>query len=180
MGRAGGKIMQLQFAEMVKEARKKVGLSQAKLGEKIGVWNTYVGQIEKGEKVPSDEKVVKLAEVLELNTDKVLLVAYQSRADSVKAKDLFFKMESALSDPVLQRLLSTGKPLDPGVLEALGDTDICEALRKEEWRRMFALCYKVGKNRDIPGLVALVSAMNDQQWSAMMNIIQAMGLELPD
>ena len=56
MGRAGGKIMQLQFAGMVKEA-KKVGLSQAKLGKKIGVWNTYVGQIEKGEKVPSDEKV---------------------------------------------------------------------------------------------------------------------------
>ena len=37
MGRESGKAMQLQFAEMVKEARKKVGLSQAKLGEKIGV-----------------------------------------------------------------------------------------------------------------------------------------------
>ncbi len=75
-----------------------------------------MGQIEKGEKVPSDEKVVKLAEVLNLNTDQVLLVAYKSRADSNEAKDLFFKMEIALADPVLQRLLSAREGLDQGVL----------------------------------------------------------------
>ena len=64
----------MQFAEIVKEARLQARLSQRGLAEQLttaqkpdGVWATYVGQIEKGDKVPSDEVCIKLAEVLQLD-----------------------------------------------------------------------------------------------------------------
>ena len=52
----------MQFAEILKEARLQARLSQRGLAEQLttaqkpeGVWATYVGQIEKGDKVPCDE-----------------------------------------------------------------------------------------------------------------------------
>ena len=85
----------MKFAELIREARKKVGLSQGGLAQQMrtakrpeGVWPTYVGQIEKGEKVPSEEMCVRLAKVLELDTTEILLAAYEARADSEEARDL--------------------------------------------------------------------------------------------
>ena len=75
----------MQFAEMIKGARLQTRLSQRGLAEQLitaqkpeGVWATYIGQIEKGEKVPSDEVCIKLAEVLELDSSEVLLAAYEA------------------------------------------------------------------------------------------------------
>jgi transcriptional regulator with XRE-family HTH domain len=77
------KIREMQFAEMIKKARKQADLSQRGLAKLLisskkpdGVWATYVGQIEKGEKIPSDDVCIKLAEVLHLDSDMVLLAAY--------------------------------------------------------------------------------------------------------
>jgi transcriptional regulator with XRE-family HTH domain len=185
MNRGGKKNGQNNFANMVSEARRKRRLSQRHLGEQIqtakrpnGVWNTYVGQIEKGEKVPSDEVVLKLAEVLELNPSEVLLAAYEARAESDEASALFRQMEMVLTDPIVQRLLAVDEPLDPGVLEALGDENIRGALKEEKWCRVFARIYQNRKKRDIQGLLDLVSAMNDKQWTAMMNILETMDIEV--
>ena len=120
----------MQFAEIVKEARLQARLSQRGLAEQLttaqkpeGVWATYVGQIEKGDKVPSDEVCIKLAEVLELDPDVVLLAAYQAKASSQEGRDLFAKMARSLTDPVVNQLLASEEPLAPSVLEALADAD---------------------------------------------------------
>ena len=69
----------MPFSDMIKDARLNARISQRALAEQLkttqkpeGVWAPYVGQIEKGEKVPSDEVCVKLAEVLKLDTTRVL------------------------------------------------------------------------------------------------------------
>ena len=172
------------FADMIREARKG-RFSQRELGEQIltakrpnGVWNTYVGQIEKGEKIPSDEIVLKLAEVLDLDPEWVLLAAYEARADSEEARTMFQKMEHFLTDPVLQRLLEAEEPLEPGILEALSDDSIRGALREKTWRDLFVRCYRLRKKRAIPDLLALVVAMSDKQWMAMMNILETMDIEV--
>jgi len=177
----------MKFADMIKEARKEARLSQGALAQRMrtakkpeGVWPTYVGQIEKGEKVPSEEMCVRLAEVLELDPTEVLLAAYEARVDSDQARDLFHKMRRALTDPIIQRLLSTKDPLDPGLMQALADPEIREALSQEVWRRTFARSYRVRKKRDISGLLTLIEAMNDKQWTGLMNILEGMGLELPE
>jgi transcriptional regulator with XRE-family HTH domain len=142
------------------------------------VWNTYVGQIEKGEKVPSDEVVLKLAEVLELNSDEVLVAACVARAESDEARALFKKMEGVLTDPVVERLLAADEPLDPGILDALADENIRGALKEEMWSTVFARCYQNRKKRDILGLLVLAEAMSDKQWTAMMNILETMDIEV--
>ena len=120
----------MQFAEIVNEARLQARLSQRGLAEQLttaqkpdGVWATYVGQIEKGDKVPSDEVCITLAEVLELDPDVVLLAAYQAKASSQEGRDLFAKMARSLTDPVVNQLLASEEPLAPSVLEALADAD---------------------------------------------------------
>ncbi len=169
----------MAFAEIIKKARKRLRLSQASLGGEIGVWNTYVGQIEKGEKVPSDEVVIKLGKVLDLNLNELLLSAYKAKADSAEAQSLFTQMETALNDPVLQQIVSSTNPIHPGVLAALSDENIRAALTQETWRESFSRCYRINsrKKRNIQALLALVEAMNDKQYSAMMNLLEAMELE---
>ena len=127
----------MQFAEIVKEARLQARLSQRGLAEQLttaqkpeGVWATYVGQIEKGDKVPSDEVCIKLAEVLELDPDVVLLAAYQAKASSQEGRDLFAKMARSLTDPVVNQLLASEEPLAPSVLEALADADYAIPARR--------------------------------------------------
>ena len=185
MNRGSKRDDQKHFAKMIREARRKERFSQRQLGEQIltaknpnGVWNTYVGQIEKGEKVPSDDVVLKLAEVLELDPSQVLLAAYEARADSDEARELFKSMEKVLTDPVVQRLLAENASLDPSILEALTDENIRSALKEKAWSAMFARCYQVRKKRDIPSLLALVEAMSDKQWTAMMNILETMDIEV--
>jgi len=55
----------MRFGEIIKRARTG-NFSQLALGKHIGVWGTYIGQIEKGERIPSDERCQLLAKALEL------------------------------------------------------------------------------------------------------------------
>ncbi len=90
------------------KARKQADLSQRELAKLIisskkpdGVWAKYVGQIEKGEKIPSDDVCTKLAKVLHLNSGMVLLAAYQAKAGSKEGRNLFMKMAQLMDDPVV-------------------------------------------------------------------------------
>ncbi len=177
----------MQFAEMVKEARLQARLSQRGLAEQLvtaqkpdGVWATYIGQIEKGDKVPSDEVCIKLAEVLELDSSVVLLAAYQAKAGSEQGRELFAKMARSLTDPVVSKLLASEEPLDPAILEALVDSDTRSLLGDQSWLDAIARARKTQKKRDVLGMLALVEAMDDKQWSVIMGMIETMGLELPD
>ena len=128
------------FAEIVKEARLKAGFSQRGLAEKLvtaqkpdGVWSTYIGQIEKGDKVPSDEVCIKLSEVLQLDSDEVLLAAYEAKVGSELGRALFGKMIRSLRDPVVSHLLASKEPLDPMLLEALADPETRSLLEDQPW-----------------------------------------------
>ena len=178
----------MSFSDMIKDARLAARISQRALAEQLkttqkpdGVWATYVGQIEKGEKVPSDEVCVKLAQVLKLDTTRVLLAAYEARAaDSpAPARALFSLMERALTDALINQLLEADAPFDSKVLDALSRSDITAGLSDPHWVDVFERCYRVGKKRNVPGLIKLVEAMNDKQWNGLMAMLESMGLE-PD
>lgn len=173
----------LAFADLLREARTRKRLSQRELGEQVGIWNTYIGQIEKGEKVPSDEICKKFAEVLELDLTQVLLAAYEARTEltgSDEAIALFKRMKLVLSDPVVQRLLDADEPIDSEVLAALANADIRRLLAEEVWRERMARCYRIRSKRNILALLALVESMTDKQWKAMVNMLDAMGLEMSE
>lgn len=181
---------EMRFADLIRDARTKKRLSQRQLGEQIltpgrpkGVWNTYIGQIEKGDKVPSDEICKKFAEVLELDLTQVLLAAYEARVEltgSDEAIGLFKKMRLVLNDPVVQRLLDAEDSIDPQILEALTSADIRKILAEESWRELLTRCYRLRSKRNILALMVLVESMTDKQWRGVVSMLDAMGLEIAE
>ncbi|MCX7748842.1 MAG: helix-turn-helix domain-containing protein [Clostridia bacterium] len=69
-----------QLGNRIREERQRLGLTQEKFAEEIGVSDSYIGQIERGERSLSLETLVKLANRLGVTVDYLLL-------DLVKVKD---------------------------------------------------------------------------------------------
>lgn len=57
------------FPQRLKRLRKDKGLSQAELGERVGVNYLQIGRYERGQSMPSGESLWKLADALETTTD---------------------------------------------------------------------------------------------------------------
>ena len=56
----------------IEARRKKLGLSQAELGQRVGVGQTAVCRWENGAAQPSLENLVKLSQILEMPLDDLL------------------------------------------------------------------------------------------------------------
>ena len=60
------------FGVAVREERKKLGISQEKFGELVGVHRTYVGMIERGEKNITLSNIVKVSRALGMTASELL------------------------------------------------------------------------------------------------------------
>ncbi|MBO5439798.1 MAG: helix-turn-helix transcriptional regulator [Clostridia bacterium] len=60
------------LGKRIKEARKKLKLTQEKLSEKANISNVYLGEIERGEKTPSIPVLIDLIEALDVSADYLL------------------------------------------------------------------------------------------------------------
>jgi transcriptional regulator with XRE-family HTH domain len=69
------------FGEVLRELRKKRGLSQEELAFKSGYHATYVGQLERGKKSPSLRAIMSLATSLDISASEFL-----SRLESLLPK----------------------------------------------------------------------------------------------
>ncbi len=61
-----------RLGEKIKKERLINKLTQAKLAEKVGISPTFLGQTERGEKIPSLETVVNIAVTLNVTIDGLL------------------------------------------------------------------------------------------------------------
>ena len=165
------------FSDQIGHARRRLGLSQRQLGAQIrtprrpnGVWNTYVGQIEKGEKVPSDEVVLKLAEVLQLDGGEVLLAAYRARTESAEVQTLFAQVESALHQQIMHsRDLGGRNPADG---TAVFWTD-------EAWVERLADVLDSRGTAELGRLLSAVVGMNERQWGATVQALETISVAGP-
>lgn len=57
------------FGKTIKEARKKIGYTQAMLAEEIGISSNFIGDIERGLKLPSLNNLILLSNALKLSLD---------------------------------------------------------------------------------------------------------------
>ncbi len=62
----------IKFGQMVRDQRKKLGLSQEKLAELADVHRTYVGMIERGEKNITLLNIEKFAKALKIPAKQLL------------------------------------------------------------------------------------------------------------
>lgn len=70
------------MGDRIKEARKKCKLTQDQLAEKLDVSLEFVGQIERGQKLPGMQVFIKLIEALNVSADYLL-------RDSISTGQLF-------------------------------------------------------------------------------------------
>lgn len=100
----------LTMGDRIKEARKMRGLTQEQLAERLDVSVEFVGQIERGLKLPSMQVFTKLIEALNVSADYLL-------RDSVSTGRLF-------GDNAIGRKIEKLEPKQRIALEALIDTYI--------------------------------------------------------
>ena len=61
-----------QFAQNVRVHRERLGVSQEKLAELSDLHRTYIGSIERSEKIPSLITIVKIAKALKINISQLI------------------------------------------------------------------------------------------------------------
>ena len=69
-----------RLGEKIKKERLINKLTQAKLAEKVGISPTFLGQIERGEKIPSLETVGNIAVTLNVTIDGLMFEAELSNS----------------------------------------------------------------------------------------------------
>ena len=58
-----------KIGERIRQQRESLGFNQSELGKKVGLTSGAISMIEKGERKPSYEIIIKLSEVLGVTTD---------------------------------------------------------------------------------------------------------------
>lgn len=66
----------LRFALNMKACREAKGISQEKLAEYANLHRTFIGSIERGEKIPSLVTVVKIAKALTVDITQLINISY--------------------------------------------------------------------------------------------------------
>ncbi len=119
----------MNFGEFIKQKRTEKGLNLRKLAELMDIAPAYLSDIEKGKRnSPSPEKMSKLAELLELTEEEVLLMndlAAEARTNTV-APDI---SKYVMSNGSVRIALRKARELNLGDKEWM---QIIESMTKDE------------------------------------------------
>ena len=119
----------MNFGEFIKQKRTEKGLNLRKLAELMDIAPAYLSDIEKGKRnSPSSEKMSKLAELLELTEEEVLLMndlAAEARTNTV-APDI---SEYVMSNGSVRIALRKARELNLGEKEWM---QIIESMTKDK------------------------------------------------
>ena len=170
----------MEFGEMIKAARQRSGLSQSGLAQLLvspkrpdGVWSTYVGQIESGEKLPSEEICLQLARVLDLNPLRLLLLSYRTRAEEPAAGELLDQLLAAAEDPDLALLLQEDDPDAEALFADLAGDGMRELLEQEGMGGLLGQLSRAGRIAAVSGVLARVAALDESEWETLMAIVRS-------
>ncbi len=61
-----------KFGKKLRILRQRQGLSQTQLGDMLGIKQSHVGKIERGENMPSVEVLVKITQLLNVSADVLI------------------------------------------------------------------------------------------------------------
>ncbi|MNP63534.1 HTH-type transcriptional regulator ImmR [compost metagenome] len=66
-------VNKILFGKRLKEAREKLNLTQFELAELVGISQNFLGDIERGLKLPSIETLIKLSNSLKISLDSMFI-----------------------------------------------------------------------------------------------------------
>ena len=83
----------MEFSERLKELRKKANLTQVEVAEKLGISQPAYASWERGAKKPTQENLIKIAQVLNASVD-YLVGNSEEKSDELDNIELLFRMNS--------------------------------------------------------------------------------------
>ena len=83
----------MAFAERLKELRKQAHLTQVELAKRLGIGQSSYADWERGKKKPTQENLVKIAQVLNVSID-YLVGNSEDKSDELYNIELLFRMNS--------------------------------------------------------------------------------------
>ncbi|MGQ7545042.1 helix-turn-helix domain-containing protein [Streptococcus suis] len=83
----------MEFSERLKELRKKANFTQVEVAAKLGISQPAYASWERGAKKPTQENLVKIAQVLNVSVD-YLLGNSEEKSDELDNIELLFRMNS--------------------------------------------------------------------------------------
>ena len=83
----------MEFSERLKELRKKANFTQVEVAEKLGISQPAYASWERGVKKPTQENLVKIAQVLNVSVD-YLVGNLEEESDELDNIELLFRMNS--------------------------------------------------------------------------------------
>jgi len=93
------------LAHNIKEYRRKLGITQAKLAEKVETSTHYIGQIELGNKFPTPEMLERIAVALEIDSPQLFSMAsFPTEAIKQFQEGLLADVEMAVVSAISSRL----------------------------------------------------------------------------
>jgi transcriptional regulator with XRE-family HTH domain len=106
-----GQYMSLQqiFIGNLKRIRKERGFSQMTLSERCDTTSNYIGQIEMGRRIPSFEKIEKIAAALEIPIYELFMYDPGRKKEPKRptVRDYLRKMPQTIKRQLISRLLAT-------------------------------------------------------------------------
>lgn len=83
----------MAFAERLKELRKQAHLTQVELAKRLGIGQSSYADWERGKKKPTQDNLVKIAQVLNVSVD-YLVGNSEEKTDELDNIELLFRMNS--------------------------------------------------------------------------------------
>ena len=83
----------MEFSERIKYLRRQAGLTQVDVAEKLGISQPAYASWERGIKKPTQENLVKIAQVLNVSVD-YLVGNSEEKSDELDNIELLFRMNS--------------------------------------------------------------------------------------
>ena len=83
----------MAFAERLKELRKQAHLTQVELAKRLGIGQSSYADWERGKKKPTQDNLVKIAQVLNVSVD-YLVGNSEEKSDELDNIELLFRMNS--------------------------------------------------------------------------------------
>lgn len=83
----------MEFSERLKDLRRQAGLTQVDVAEKLGISQPAYASWERGVKKPTQENLVKIAQILNVSMD-YLVGNSEEKSDELDNIELLFRMNS--------------------------------------------------------------------------------------
>jgi transcriptional regulator with XRE-family HTH domain len=99
--------LQKIFILNLKKYRKMRGISQMTLAELCDTSGNYIGQIETGRRIPSFEKIEKIADALHIETYRLFMRDSNKEEKELKTSDFLGKLPYNIKNEITARLLSS-------------------------------------------------------------------------